>query len=129
MHELSIAYSIVESAEEAARNAGVKKVRAVNLRLGKLSGVVKDALLFSFDIAAQETLLEGATLNIEELNVIAHCPTCNENVELPSVQIFRCPVCNTPTPTLIQGKELELTSLEIDDANEQEVTNATASHS
>lgn len=129
MHELSIAYSIVESAEEAARNAGVKKVKAVNLRLGKLSGVVKDALLFSFDIATQETLLEGATLNIEELNVIAHCPTCKENVELPRVQIFRCPVCNTPTPELIQGKELELTSLEIDDANEQEVTNATATHS
>jgi hydrogenase nickel incorporation protein HypA/HybF len=51
MHELSIAMSIVDLAiEEAARRGGVQ-VNAVHLKLGQLSGVVKDALLFSYDVS------------------------------------------------------------------------------
>jgi hydrogenase nickel incorporation protein HypA/HybF len=44
MHELSIAMSIVEMAEEEAHLRNVR-VSAVHLKLGMLSGVVKDALL------------------------------------------------------------------------------------
>ncbi|MCU1221680.1 MAG: hypA, partial [Candidatus Angelobacter sp.] len=44
MHELSIAMSIVEMAEEEAERRGVR-ISAVHLTLGLLSGVVKDALL------------------------------------------------------------------------------------
>jgi Zn finger protein HypA/HybF involved in hydrogenase expression len=45
MHELSIAMSMVETAREEAERRGVQ-VTAVHLRLGALSGVVKDALFF-----------------------------------------------------------------------------------
>ena len=66
MHELSIALSIIEGAtEELARHPGSRPT-AVHLRLGRLSGVVKDALLFSWDLACQGTELEGATLEIQE---------------------------------------------------------------
>ncbi|MCS6773263.1 MAG: hydrogenase maturation nickel metallochaperone HypA, partial [Thermoflexales bacterium] len=61
MHELSIALSLVESVESAARQAGAQRVTRIQLQLGALSGVVKEALLFSYDIAAQGTLAEGAT--------------------------------------------------------------------
>ncbi len=44
MHELSIAMSIVELAEEEAERRSVQ-VNAVHLKLGALSGVVKEALL------------------------------------------------------------------------------------
>ncbi|MEL6149386.1 MAG: hydrogenase maturation nickel metallochaperone HypA, partial [Chloroflexota bacterium] len=50
MHELSIAYSLVNTAEAAARDAGVTAVSRVYLQLGAISGVVHDALLFSYDI-------------------------------------------------------------------------------
>jgi hydrogenase nickel incorporation protein HypA/HybF len=46
MHELSIATSMVEMAgEEAARHPDTRVV-ALHLKLGPLSGVVKEALLF-----------------------------------------------------------------------------------
>ena len=45
MHELSIAMDIVDAAADEARRRRVK-VNAVHLRLGVLSGVVRDALLF-----------------------------------------------------------------------------------
>ncbi len=67
MHELSIAMSIADAAaEEAERHAGAR-VCAVHLRLGGLSGVVKDALLFSWEASSEGTPLSGARLVIEEV--------------------------------------------------------------
>ena len=66
VHELSIATSIVEIAtEEGARHGG--RVQVVYLQLGALAGVVKDALLFSWDLACSETPIEGAKLEIEDV--------------------------------------------------------------
>ena len=47
MHELSIAMSIIELAQEESERRGVH-VSAVHLKLGALSGVVKEALLGFF---------------------------------------------------------------------------------
>jgi hydrogenase nickel incorporation protein HypA/HybF len=44
MHELSIAMSIVEMAQEEAQLRGNAKIKAVHMRLGLLSGVVKESL-------------------------------------------------------------------------------------
>ena len=67
MHELSIAMSIVEIASEEAQRQGSARVEAVHLKLGALSGVVKDALLFSWDLACEDTPIAGARLAIEEV--------------------------------------------------------------
>lgn len=115
MHELSIAQSIVEIAEEAASNAGATRVTAVHLRLGALAGVVTSALLFSWELVTHETLLEGASLEIEELPVMVFCPQCKMTVTLPTTQLFRCPVCDTPVSEIVQGRELEIKALEIVD--------------
>jgi hydrogenase nickel incorporation protein HypA/HybF len=113
MHELSIALSLVETAESAARDAGAVRVDVVYLRLGLFAGVVKDALHFSWDVATEDTLLSGARLEIEDVPVVIHCPTCDADRTLPNIQLFQCPVCGTPTPDIRQGRELELTSIEI----------------
>ena len=67
MHELSIALSIIEGVEEELALHPESHVTSVHLRLGPLSGVVKDALLFSWDVACEGTPLEGAALQIEEM--------------------------------------------------------------
>jgi hydrogenase nickel incorporation protein HypA/HybF len=66
MHELSIAMSIVEVASEEAQRQGGVRVESVHLKLGALSGVVKDALLFSWDLACEDSPIAGAKLEIEE---------------------------------------------------------------
>lgn len=35
-------------------------------------------------------------------------------VELPGIQRFRCPHCDTPSGDIRQGRELEIESIEID---------------
>lgn len=112
MHELSIAISLVEMAQEEAarRNA---EVQSVHIRLGKLSGVVKEALLSSYEMASFETPLQGSQLVIEEVPIIVFCTICNANRSVDSEQWFVCSACGSPTPLVVQGKELEMVALEI----------------
>lgn len=114
MHELSIALSIVEMAQEEAERRGGVQVLAVHLRLGLLSGVVKEALLSSYDLACESTLLQGSQLLIEEIPVEVFCPACQAERPLQSIQMFRCPECFTPTPEVVRGKELEVVALELE---------------
>jgi hydrogenase nickel incorporation protein HypA/HybF len=114
MHELSIACSIVEMVEEHLESEN-SRVTKVMIQIGKMSGVVKDALLFSFEIAARETRVTGARLEIEELPVIVHCDKCNKNSQLETFPIFRCGYCREPTGNILQGQEMELVSMEIED--------------
>ncbi|HEY1499238.1 MAG TPA: hydrogenase maturation nickel metallochaperone HypA [Acidobacteriaceae bacterium] len=112
MHELSIAMSIVDLAQEEAELRRVQ-VDAVHLELGALSGVVKDALLFSYEIACGGTLLEGSRLIVREIPVEVYCPACQTPKILASIQWFCCPDCGTPTSEVLHGRELMITALEL----------------
>ncbi|MGA7158170.1 MAG: hydrogenase maturation nickel metallochaperone HypA [Acidobacteriaceae bacterium] len=114
MHELSIAYSIVEIATESAREAGATRVREVHVRLGALSGVVRGALEFSYEVACADTPLEGSTLVVRELPAKVYCKVCEMEVELRSVQYFCCPRCDTPSGDLRQGREMDVEAIEVD---------------
>ena len=118
MHELSIAMSLVELAcDEAPRHPG-RRVTALYLSVGVLSGVDADALAFSFAIAAADTAVARATLVIESVGITAHCPRCLKPQTIASPQRMQCPSCGTPTTEILRGRELQLTALELDDAVE-----------
>ena len=112
MHELSIALSIVEGAEEEAQRQGGGRVCAVHLRLGPLSGVVKEALLFSYELACRGTLLEGSSLVIEEIPIRISCPNCGEGDPV-SGQCLHCARCGSINCDVLKGGELELRALEL----------------
>jgi hydrogenase nickel incorporation protein HypA/HybF len=114
MHELSIALSIIDGTAEEVERQGGGQVYAIHLRLGALSGVVKDALSFSWDLACEGTPFEASRLVIDEIPVVVFCPSCRVERHLASVQHFLCPVCGTATPDVVRGKELEITALEMD---------------
>lgn len=115
MHELSIAMSIVELAQEESERRGGAQITAVHLKLGALSGVVKEALLSSYEMACEHTPLKGSQLIVEEVPVIVFCPTCQAQRALHSIQLFCCAECGTPTSEVVQGKELEVVALEIEE--------------
>ena len=113
MHELSIAISIVDMAQEEAESRGNVHVEAVHLKLGQLCGVVKEALLSSYEMACFATPLEGSQLLIEEIPVEVFCDKCEGPKLLTSIQRFCCPECGSPTPRVLRGRELEVVALEI----------------
>ena len=106
--------SIVDTALEESRQRGLQ-VSAVHLRLGALSGVVKDALLFSYEMACQDTALQGSRLIVEDVPVVVFCPRCQQRRALDSIQSFACPECGAPTRDILQGKELEVFALEVEE--------------
>lgn len=116
MHELSIARSLVQVAEEAAREASATRVTALYLRLGVLAGVVREALEFAYDFATDGTLLAGSKLIIEPVGVLAHCDGCDLDVTPESTTRLRCPVCNEPTPNILEGRELLVRAIDYDEA-------------
>lgn len=113
MHELSIAMSIVEMAEEESGQRGGVRVSAVHLKLGVLAGVVKEALLSSYELACEGTGLQGSRLVIEEIPIVVHCPKCLAQRILDSPQWFVCPECKGPVSQVIQGRELQVFALEL----------------
>jgi hydrogenase nickel incorporation protein HypA/HybF len=113
MHELSIAVSIVEGAEEEAARCGASGVSAVHLRLGMLSGVVKEALLFAYEQACQGTLLEGSRLVIEDVPVLIDCPGCHRPRAPHSLWQLQCSTCDAPASGVVQGKDLQIFAMEV----------------
>lgn len=114
MHELGLARGIVDLAHSAATEAGAPRVTAVRVQVGRMAGVEAGALLFSFDLAAEGTRVEGARLVIDDVPVAIWCAECRAERELPGIQRFRCPACDTPSGDIRRGRELEVTSIEVE---------------
>jgi hydrogenase nickel incorporation protein HypA/HybF len=114
MHELSVAMSIVEIAEEESERHGGLHVTAVHLRLGLLAGVVKEALVSCYEMACESTPLAGSRLVIEEVPGMVYCPRCEARRPVFSSEWFSCSACGSLASEIVQGKELELVSLEVE---------------
>ena len=115
MHELSIALGIVDAASEEAIRQNASRVCAVHLKLGPLSGVVKEALEFAYEASCFGTPLAGSRLIIEDRPLVVYCTACRAERTLASIQRFVCPECGAATPQVIGGRELELAALEVED--------------
>lgn len=114
MHEMSVAISIVQSVCDITADQSDGRVSAVNIRVGAMSGVIPEALTFAWTPAVRGTPLEKTTLQIEFVPAVVHCPSCEQDVELPGQRLV-CPRCQARVSTLLRGRELELLSLEIHD--------------
>jgi len=116
VHEVSIAMSLVETISEQTAAERVDSVSAVHIRVGAFSGVVKDALLFAWDMAAEGSVASGARLVIEDVPLVVFCPQCDEAKTIQGHPILQCPKCQTLTPAIVSGRELDLVSIEVPDA-------------
>ena len=115
MHELSIALRIVESLNDELAEEEDLTVSAVTIQVGALTGLVPEALQFSWDMATENSLLQGSKLNIEWVDAAGFCPECSVERTITNLQSFRCPVCRTPIQQVTGGNELEILTLEVHD--------------
>ena len=113
MHELSIALSIVDGVLEELHHRGATQASAVYLRVGRLSGVDKDALLFSYEVASQDTVLGRSNLVIEDVDITIFCPACGAERPIRSFPVLTCAACGAISNRVLQGHELEITAMEV----------------
>jgi hydrogenase nickel incorporation protein HypA/HybF len=113
MHELSICLSLLDVAGEEVERRGNPQLEAIHLRLGPLSGVVKEALLSAYELAREATPFATTRLIIEEVPIVIFCSKCDAERPVRSMQDFSCAECDTPASKVIHGRELELAALEL----------------
>ncbi len=113
MHELSIALSIIGLATKEAKKSNAVQVNELELEIGEMAGVNKDALEFSMNIAMQNTILEGARINIVEIKSLAVCRDCKTRFS-PVTMFDPCPCCHSHGIEFLRGRELRLRSLVIE---------------
>lgn len=110
MHELGITRNIVSIVSDKAQG---QKVLSVTLEVGQLSGMLSDAIRFCFDICAQGTVLEGATLQIVDVEGRGHCSACGAEPAL-TMPLGRCPSCHEPSLRIVAGTELKIKEMEVE---------------
>jgi hydrogenase nickel incorporation protein HypA/HybF len=111
MHELGITRNIVAIVDEAAKG---RHVRRVTLEIGKLSGVMSDAITFCFDVVTEGTALEGASLEIHEIEGRARCESCGS--EFATDTLLATCGCGSHRLTRLAGEELNVKSMELMEA-------------
>jgi hydrogenase nickel incorporation protein HypA/HybF len=116
MHELSIAQGIVEIAEQHLP-PGSGRVTSVKVRVGELAGVVVDSLSFCFSAITTGTRLEGARLDVEHVPVTARCTGCGALSTITESE-FLCGDCGGRELSIVTGRELQVSELELDDNEE-----------
>lgn len=104
--------STLALAEQQARAAGAVQIHELRVKVGRLSGVVPEALEFAFETLRAETLAADARLVIETVQAACWCATCEQEFEAPDLD-NNCPVCRQPSNELRRGRELALASMEI----------------
>ena len=113
MHEVSVALGLLEGVESTAREQGIDHVLAVHVRIGALSGVVRDALMFSWDVVTAETICEGSRLQVEEVPLVVYCDRCGqERAPRPGSGLV-CPECAAIAPRILSGREMQLVAMEV----------------
>ena len=114
MHELAIASALVDEAQKIAVQNRARRVSSVSVAIGVLSGVEREALCFSFPLVAEGTLLEGATLVVDIRPLRIKCSSCGVESECSEIS-FLCPSCADSKVELIGGREILITSMELED--------------
>jgi hydrogenase nickel incorporation protein HypA/HybF len=111
MHELALADAVVAI---AAEHAGGRRVTTVEVKVGRLRQVVPDALAFAFELVAEGTPVEGATLELVEVPARVACSACEAETEVDRFPLA-CGRCGSLAVAVVAGEECHVESLEIED--------------
>jgi hydrogenase nickel incorporation protein HypA/HybF len=114
MHELPITESILNIVLKHAGANGVRKVKTIRLKVGKLSDLEDGWIQRYFDYLSKGTVAEGARLEIERTPIVMQCNACSElyRVEAAEIGELPCPACGGKGGTLRSGREYTVKDME-----------------
>jgi len=114
MHEMSLALRVIEIAESEAQKASATTVTAIELEVGQLAGVMAEALTFCLEAAARGTMAETAEIILIATPGTGNCLACQRQVSVTEFPA-QCPYCQGFGVTILNGTELKIRSISIDD--------------
>lgn len=114
MHELSIAQNIIEIVNDNLNDHQKNIVKSVRVKVGKLTNILPDSLVFSFEALVKDTDLDGAVLEIEHLPIKIKCAECGA-VSTSDDFLFSCEKCGGNQIKILSGNEFLVSEIELKD--------------
>jgi hydrogenase nickel incorporation protein HypA/HybF len=108
MHELALMESLIAAVEQQLPTS---RVAVLRLEVGKLNGVTPQAMRTCFDACSRGTRLEGASLEIVEVDGLGRCRACD--AEVPIDPPFAACACGSLELEVIAGQEMRVLSVEV----------------
>ncbi len=113
MHELAVTQNILALALQHGNEAEAARVTDLYLVIGPFSSILDESVQFYWDLIAEDTICEGATLHFERIPAKLVCQDCGTAYELQRELEF-CPTCQSSHVKIIQGDEFRLESIGIE---------------
>ncbi len=114
MHEASIAVNLIEIVSDQCRKGGYNRIESINLKIGRASGIMTDALVFAFDAMKVDSIAKEAVLQIEEVPVAGLCKDCNRTFVSEQEYVLSCPLCGGASFLITSGRELDVVEMEVE---------------
>ena len=110
MHEMPIAAAIVEQAVEAVAPHRATRIDTIEVEIGRMRQLVPEALQVAFAAVSQDTIAEGARLDITEIDMEAVCRRCEHRFR-PEINLYLCPNCHEADVRIVAGNDMILKSI------------------
>lgn len=113
MHELSIAQNLIDIVSDQCIQNGFKEIESINIKVGRASGIMPDALSFAFNAIKTDSIAKNASLNIEEVPVTGQCKDCSDTFVTEEEYVLCCPSCKGSSFVIISGREMDIVDMEV----------------
>lgn len=113
MHELPVTQSILEIALRHAEQSNARRITDLYLVMGELATLVDDSIQFYWDIIAEGTIAQGATLHFRRVPAELQCMTCFMKYH-PEGGELHCPQCGSVGAKVVAGEEFSLEAIDVE---------------
>lgn len=113
MHELPVTQSILEIALRHGEQANAKRITDIHIVMGELSTMVDDSIQFYWDMIAEGTIAQGATLHFRRVPAELQCMACFTKYSPKETELV-CPNCGGVGAKIVAGEECSLEAIDVE---------------
>ena len=117
MHEMTYIVPICNTAIDQAKKNKAKSITALHIEIGEMTAVIPSIFRSYFGEASKNTILENAELKLKMIPVKANCLKCSHTFKPEKKNDYRCPNCGSNQSKIIEGREVILKSIEIEESS------------
>lgn len=114
MHEGPVTESILKIVLEYAEKHRARRVKKVEIVVGRLTGYEESSIRFYWEALTVDTPAYGSELEVRHVPITVRCSNCGEVYEAEDQYSLFCPECGFYGGSIETGKELFVESIEIE---------------
>lgn len=114
MHEGNFTQQIVDSILQELEKHPNTRPRHIKVKVGDMFHLNSESVKSHFESIAKGTPLEGATLELEEVQLTAKCNRCGWNGEVEDHHLLVCGACASREVEVLGGDEVVIETIDLE---------------